>query len=400
MEYRGGEVILILKMGQKKIDIWHLLILFALAYYFTGYMIGILSNGLPLDSYVMTVASFLLLAILFIDVVSKKVKLNSICGMISLLYIISVIPTILLYGNTSFLFLTRMLSEWALWGGVIYFFYKMKKYVYTPFFIGMLIMHVLIFFFVKSFSAGRGIPLISSAYYALFLLPFVLLIHNRLFKILLMILVAVPLILSMKRTGIAVYIIAVVVYFIINSKMIKTKKTVNALLSKIILLLVGIIGFIVMFGLISKNYDIYILERFLSIAEDGGSGRTEIWATTWNMFLDGNWLEKLFGHGFNAVYHDSPLSLSAHCDYLEIIYDFGVLGFLIISSIFYRLYKYFKILYHIKSEYAAPFAVSLVIPLVMMVSSHIFIYPTYFIYICAFWGMTTGKIDNQLKRTG
>ena len=81
-------------------------------------------------------------------------------------------------------------------------------------------------------------------------------------------------------------------------------------------------------------------------------------------------IEIFFGHGFDAV--EANLGQSAHNEYLEILYDFGIIGFLIFFLIILLLIKCYK-----QSFNRPVFAFALVSMLVTMMFSHIIIYPTF-----------------------
>ena len=82
----------------------------------------------------------------------------------------------------------------------------------------------------------------------------------------------------------------------------------------------------------------------------------------------------LVGEGYNAVLANSPLSFSAHNDFLEILYDYGIIGFVIYlfaiaSVIWYALKMVLQ-----KSPYAPNMVMMLVIYLILSLISHIAIY--------------------------
>ena len=56
-------------------------------------------------------------------------------------------------------------------------------------------------------------------------------------------------------------------------------------------------------------------------AEDEGSGRLDIYNASIALIESSDFIGHVIGHGYNAVKYQ--LELSAHNDFLEIIYDFG-----------------------------------------------------------------------------
>ena len=65
-----------------------------------------------------------------------------------------------------------------------------------------------------------------------------------------------------------------------------------------------------------------LFDRFLEIESTGGNGRERIWQKTWNVFVDSPLLNKLFGHGHNML--NERIYRSAHNDFLEVLYDYGL----------------------------------------------------------------------------
>ena len=90
---------------------------------------------------------------------------------------------------------------------------------------------------------------------------------------------------------------------------------------------------------VDKSMGNIISDRILNIQDDGGSGRDQVWRTTWSMISESNLEELLFGHGFNAVLKLSPLALSAHNDFLEMLFNYGIIGFVPYLLLHFQLIK-------------------------------------------------------------
>ena len=117
------------------------------------------------------------------------------------------------------------------------------------------------------------------------------------------------------------------------------------------------------------------------------------------MILRSDVIQLLFGHGFNAVYGDSILQLSAHNDILETIYDYGFLGLMLYFGFYKRLFTGLKEVRNQKPDFAAPLAVSIVITVPMTLFAHLIIYPTHFLAVCLFWGMLMGSVDANNEKS-
>lgn len=142
---------------------------------------------------------------------------------------------------------------------------------------------------------------------------------------------------------------------------------------------------IIVLGLLSINGSIMI-SRLGEMQDDGGSGRDVISEVVWESFLFSNSSEKIWGHGSNSVIGDDLSNgLSAHDDFLEILYDYGIVGLvlLIIMVILVLL----QALTSIKksSPNVQSFLFLFFCVLIICFVSHIFIYPhNYFEFLIVY----------------
>lgn len=240
--------------------------------------------------------------------------------------------------------------------------------------------------------------MISTAYYALFLLPFALLIKRKWIMWMLILFVFLTVVLSAKRTGFIAFLGALLIYFLnaLGGKNTTASKRVGYLITFSIVLLSGYFAFA---RFIEIN-NISILDRLSRLSEDGGSGRDVIWEYSWDLVKKSDLWSLILGHGFNTVYHTSILEVSAHTDFIEVVYDYGIIGSLLYVFFYWKLYRYFLYVKENFPEYAAPFAVSLFLTLVLSAFAHLIIYPTHFLFACLFWGLIIGECDKKIRNNG
>lgn len=129
--------------------------------------------------------------------------------------------------------------------------------------------------------------------------------------------------------------------------------------------------------------------------ESDESGRKAIWATTSLMIMSSSPEKFVIGHGFNGVRENSVLEISAHNDFLEIIYDYGFFTLYICLWIYLIRRCYF--LYRYRSPLFLPYATSLSIMIVLSMVSQLLPYATYFNYLVMFWGMSETDVERQEK---
>lgn len=131
---------------------------------------------------------------------------------------------------------------------------------------------------------------------------------------------------STKRAGFLALIIGIMVYLLLDM-LIQT--TSRKKIRKFVFISIIVISSIILFNNILSSMNITTFERISAIAEDNGSDRTLIWDRIIQSYLRSNLDMQLFGHGFHAVEQINIYSTLAHNDYLEILYDFGIIGIVI-----------------------------------------------------------------------
>jgi len=267
------------------------------------------------------------------------------------------------------------------------------KFASTSFYLSIPVIayfYFIVALYFNSFGA-KNYQGINAAYYLLLLLPFILMMKNNILKLLGIATVTIALFMSTKRTGIIALAISLIAYYILNVFS-KENKRKSKLISIIAILLAGA-AFTVLFIYISDQTGGYLLNRFTTIEQDEGSGRTDIWINTINLQLDSNALGWLIGHGYNSV-ANTFVGYSAHNDFLEVLYDYGIIGFSLYVAFYVQLIGIGKKMYRYNYRYLNSFAISCILLFVLSLFSHLIIYPTYFIYLSFFWGMTIADFEN------
>lgn len=239
-----------------------------------------------------------------------------------------------------------------------------------------------------------------STYILLYLLPFVFCNNNNYIKWFFASIIVILLLTSFKRAGAAMAVISVITYIYVTNKTTEKnkKKYYYFLLVSIAILLIYVFS-------TDELYDNFLLSRFRRLPEDEGSGRINVWLTTIKLIRNSNWLELLFGHGHDQVIAHPLATYSAHNDFLEILYDYGLIVLILFVYLFIQLFKYIRSLVLIKSKFAAPLAVSFVQLFIGSSISHIILYPAYTFIFALFWGMVISATESdvfamnrQLKR--
>lgn len=237
----------------------------------------------------------------------------------------------------------------------------------------------------------------NNIFYPLLVLPWILVQRNGLLRNVLILLLLFAVIISAKRSAMLIVFLTLIPYLyygFVGNKQISLRARV---LVPIILLFLFTSVFIV----INNSVDGYIWKRFESIEEDKGSGRLDIYANVYDMQNASNIAEWTLGHGHQGVLrnYNGPFGeYSAHNDFQEVLYDYGIVIFFLYLYLYWILFKRLCYLYKIKSIFFISYCGSFILFIIMSAMSHLILYPTYFIFLTSFWGAIEGMIDGKIRK--
>lgn len=375
------------------------LLCIAITYILTGNMLAVFSTGFPFRDYLRLILATWGIITLFRMIDVRRIAIKNILTPLLFLTFLIIPTTVLFYGlKTDFTWTVLQVGDALAWIGVFSIAYRVglqypgmiKKA--APVLACSIIIYAALFTQVKLFSAGRGIPLISTAYYTLFFLPFALLSDKKVIKWGGTVLVLYTLLLCMKRTGFIAFVAGIVVYILVEYR-----SAPKGSKKRVFVLLGGLLALTAMYFFIMENTKgtFSVIDRLLSTGQTSNEGREDVWPVVISMIRHSDIIALIFGHGFDTVIENSPLALSAHCDFLEVIYDYGVSGLLLYLTFYKRLWNGFIKMYRQGSELAAPMSFTFVTAFVVSLFSHLIIFPTYFLGFCLFWGLAIGSVDSE-----
>ena len=249
---------------------------------------------------------------------------------------------------------------------------------------GMIVaMLITVFFYYKNWTFANEVDEahLGTSYYVLFLLPTLLLTPQKWLRYVGLIITGLVLFSSFKRGGLVAFVLAIVAYLFVNEVLVERKFT------RLLVFLIAMIALFIILIFLDNAMGNIISERILNIREDGGSGRDQVWATTWNMIKTSNSEHLIYGHGCNGVLKNSPLGISAHNDFLEIMYNYGIVGFIPYLILHIQLMKQVFANIRVRNEYAAIIAFTYTIFFIMSMISIVILYPLMAL-IAITWGMT------------
>lgn len=267
---------------------------------------------------------------------------------------------------------------------------------YIFYFIIGFIVFVIVSITKTSLNLDNSLASTNNIFYPLLVLPWVLVQKRISVRNVLILLLLFAVTLSAKRSAMLVVFLILLPYlyyaFLKNPKI--SAKT--RFFAPLILLIICSFIFIK----INNAFDGYIWKRFESIEEDKGSGRLDIYANVYDMQMNSSIEEWIVGHGHQGVlrnYNGPWGEFSAHNDFQEVLYDYGIIVFILYLCLYFILFRKLYLLYRQKSEYFISYFGGIIIFLNMSAMSHLILYPTYFIFLTSFWGAMEGVTDNQRK---
>ena len=250
-------------------------------------------------------------------------------------------------------------------------------------------------YYVKlSVYGGLSTTSMNHSYFLLCQMPWLFLIKKKGLRLFLIVTCLIAIVFSLKRTSlICVALVGVLYIHYIVSKY----SFIFRLVLFTFLAIVSIYGIVY----IDRHYlGGGMTARIEQSEEDDMGSRPVIWAAVIQKYSESSLIQKLIGHGHDTVYYDCDMEVSAHSEYVETLYDYGILMLGLLLIIVFVLVRNMFRLYKTKSPYALPYGASVLVYLVLSISCHLLLYPQYFAFLAAFWGFIEAekfKTANNIK---
>lgn len=233
----------------------------------------------------------------------------------------------------------------------------------------------------------------SNTIYLCFLtLPWLMFLSNKKTMLTVVFIFTILALLSMKRSVMLAMVLMWGFYFLYGMKSKRSK------LFTIVLSLVLLVGLYVVYDKVDDMSGGLLTERVNKEETDTGKSREAIWTITISMIQQSSPVELAKGHGHYGVRRDSWLEISAHNDFLEVIYDYGLIILVLYLCLWVYVIRRGYKLYKSRSLLFLPYAATLSIFIVLSMVSHLILYTTYFNYLVMFWGMTEAILEMDRKQ--
>ena len=241
---------------------------------------------------------------------------------------------------------------------------------------------------------------VFTTYLSFSFLPFVYLFCSKRASTVFCAIVAIIVVFMMKRAAFIIVIVGITLYYIIDSYVAgdRGKKAQRLLYAMCILLVLVLFGWYLI-----DTYNIGILSRLSNSIDDGGSGRTRIWELILDDYNNSTGREKLFGHGFHSVFYNlRPFGKArfAHDSFIETLYDYGIIGLILLMSFFCYLIKNAIMMVKSKSATASIMCYTMVSMIVLTAISYFFEESVLTIPHVMIWGICIGKFIREKQCSG
>ena len=231
----------------------------------------------------------------------------------------------------------------------------------------------------------------NTIYFSLLTLPWWLVLKGGKYQSFVLVVFTILAIFSLKRSSMLAIVLCWTIYVILKFKLKKSK-----LIGVVSIMAVLIVGTII-FTVADDKLGGQLTERVNREETAEGRNRLGIYILTMEMILSSSSQELLLGHGHFAVKKNSIFNVSAHNDFLEVIYDYGLIILVLYLCLWIYVFRKCISLYKQKSELLFPYAVSLCIFLVLSNVSHLILYTSYFNFLVLFWGCVEGYCEKKNK---
>jgi hypothetical protein len=232
----------------------------------------------------------------------------------------------------------------------------------------------------------------NTVYFVFLTMPWLLFESKKVTRLIIVLVFTSFAVLSLKRSMLLTTILIWGFYFLTG-----LENRRNRIIT-IIGVLVMMVSFSVLYDKVDESLGGLLSERVNREETNSGRDRMAIWTLTWNMIQNSPTEKIMIGHGHFGVRNDSFLEISAHNDFLEVIYDYGIIILILYLGLWIYVIRRSVYLYKIKSPLFFPYASALSIFLVMSLVSHLLLYTTYFNYLVLFWGATEAIVEYNKKQ--
>lgn len=234
----------------------------------------------------------------------------------------------------------------------------------------------------------------NSIYYVLCAVPFIFLISKIKWEIIGLFIVTATVLISGKGTCLLALAI-IWILFVIKRLNLK-KVSVSKLIVRVGLAIFLIVAFVSFFQTQTNIQVAEIIKDTWLELNGGGNGRSSIYAMAWNEFLKSDIWRQFVGHGYNWI--DSTLKIGTHNDFLMILCNYGLIGFVGYIFFWYYLIRNIFELKKMESDFLMAYEVSIIVFFAVSMGSNVINTQIQFLLLCVLWGICSPhQCRNNIK---
>jgi hypothetical protein len=228
----------------------------------------------------------------------------------------------------------------------------------------------------------------NTVYFCFLTLPWLLFGRKKRTQLWLLVLFTFIALLSLKRSMMLTSILIWMFYLL---ERVRQSRIAYVVTGTIVLLFV----FSQIYDRIDESLGGQLTQRVTREETDSGHDRLLLWELTIEMIQKSPTTKLIEGHGYGGVRKNSFVDISAHNDFLEVIYDYGLIIFFLYLCLWAHVLRRCYFLFRHKSPLFFPYSVTVSIFIIMSMVSQLLPYATYFNYLVMFWAMTEAYVKRQ-----
>ena len=222
------------------------------------------------------------------------------------------------------------LTSWFIIPFLFYYYgFPKSKRALNIIMVLFVILFVFMYYRFGILSNIRSAGLTNAIYFLIMSIPFIMFMENRLLKLVFYVAITTLTILSLKIVPLIMLFAALTISFVFKKNSTRTSLLKRFFVSCVALFVVGFLFFVV-----SYLAGIDIVGNISMDIDNEGNGRFDIWRNIIAVFQKAPVNEQFFGLGFEKS--EELFGISAHSDFMEVLFSFGYVGlaFFVISFFF------------------------------------------------------------------
>lgn len=230
--------------------------------------------------------------------------------------------------------------------------------------------------FLNQLDQDQRVAASNSIYYVMSASIFIFLVRNNILKIALLVLPCLAMLLVGKSTCLLAMAVSVCFYF--QKLLLQSRGRIWIMAG-----IVAAVGFVAYWGEGLFNIN-DTLSGFSDDVDSGGNGRIEIWTTVLQRYASSDIFHMMIGNGPHAV--SKAVNLGGHNDFIEVLFDFGLIGIILYLSFWWSLIQRSKE-FSTKSDIRLAYIVSLIVYAAASIFSNFINTQIQMLFFVMFWGI-------------